>query len=1106
MPAATQVLTSFLGGEISEFAQGRYDRPDYRTSMRVCFNGFPLEIGAWTRRPGTRHAGYTRNGRAGRVLKFDFEQAASYTLEFTDGWMRFRSGFSLATTNDSVGVTAVSSANPAVVEVSSAVLWSTGNTVFFPGASTPGLESRQFTITVVDSTHFSIADAITGDAIDGSTLGSLVAGSSAARIQELQTIYVGGSWSNVRAVQAEKTSIVLASGLAPQALTVETLPSVGLNAVFAISQAVFRDGPYLDPLTNGAQLTPNQVSGIVQLEISFPLWSSTQAYASGTYVTYSGDNYISLQDGNVNNTPVSSPAYWEMASANGAINGGSGFSNADVGRLIRLFSEPAPWSGATNYGVGNLVSYNPDGQPGSTTYWSSLVNSNTGSTPGTDITKWSLVTTQGAALWTWGKIASLVNFISGNITGVSHIGNMTAGSGLPSAFDGVSGKIEAACAVYSLGSGGFGSELSAICFVGQDYSGTAATSYPIASATVFPSVDIALFNFSVHMVTNQQVNFTTNIYLFGSNTAPAAWNSGTILAQRQFDDTNVFPGSINSNVSYLYAPITLQSNDTTTAYKYVWVAITVGAVSTSFRWSAAQIAIAVSQVEFVSAASATANAFGINVEILGPSLLYSSIIRTWRLGVYSNATGWPTCGCYDGGRLFLGGAVPNRWDASVSNGLSGSAIDFAPTDSYGNVAASSAMAYTFNSDSVNPILWMVPELQGVIMGTQGGEWLVQAPSSGPLSPTNVSARRVTKIGCDDVEPRRTEHTTVFVKRYGRKLMEYFADVFSGKYSAPNLADKAQHIASSGIAELAYTEAVTPIIWGRTGDNGLFGISYKRDNLSSAQGPMFYGWHPHELGSGRTVESICSGPSTGGDLDTLTLVTNDGSIRHVEVLTDVPGESRDLADSWFLDDAVNPTSVTVGISSATFSGLWHLEGKTVQIFAAGLDLGDPGEGNPVSDFVVSAGSVTVSYGDDISAGPGRGLFTRSFATALDLSQVVIGFTYRSKGQIVRLIAQADTGARNGPALGAPSRAHRAALKLVNAKGLSIGGTFETLYPCLFKASVTSARDLPVLSTFTGIFYDQLAADFSYDDSLCWQVSRPFPCTITAVAQNLRTEDM
>src|SRR6185437_6423647 len=171
MPSATQAIPNFLGGEISQFAQGRFDDPKYRVSLNVCLNAFAAEIGPWVRRPGTAHAGTTRGGQPGRVIKFDFEQSSPYTLEFTDGFVRFRSGTNLSLVNDAQSVLAISTANPAVVQVP--VAWSaSGLTVMFQNAASncPLLLDRLFLTTAIDSTHFSLQDAVTGANIDGSAL------------------------------------------------------------------------------------------------------------------------------------------------------------------------------------------------------------------------------------------------------------------------------------------------------------------------------------------------------------------------------------------------------------------------------------------------------------------------------------------------------------------------------------------------------------------------------------------------------------------------------------------------------------------------------------------------------------------------------------------------------------------------------------------------------------------------------------------------------------------------------------------------------------------------------------------------------------------------
>lgn len=1070
MADASYAVPHFLGGEISQFAQGRFDKPDYRTSLNVCFNSFPVEIGTWVRRPGTRDAGPTRGGAAGRVIKFDFEQASPYTLEFTDSYLRFRAGDALVTTNDVQAVVAISTANPAVVQTATANGWASSNTVIFQnlGTGMPLLQNRQFVMTVVDPTHFSLTDALTGATIDGATLGALPPGASVARVQELTTVYSLGSWANIRAVQAETTDILLAPGVAPQALTVTQLPAAAVNATFAIAPAIFTDGPYLDPV-DGSTITPSAVSGLVNLSLSFQAYSATTAYSKNAYVLSSSIGYKSLQDANLNHTPASSPTFWQVVSPSNAVNDGRGFLATDIGRPIRLYN-PTPasaWSGATTYNQGDLAS-------ATSISYRSLVSGNTNNAPATSPLFWEVYTPG----WTWGRITALSTsaLISGG-TG-TNIGDMTQGGGLASAFDGSLVKSLATAASFQAGVPSFFGTRDT--YVGKNYTGSPQA---ISSAIVTPSTDFGFVAFGPNTY------FTsTFVNLRGKATAPANAADGTLLGQATVVDRQK-------------TSVTILSNDAVTTWNYVWIEVV--ATYGTYDGSGGTVYSAVAQAQFYNNSGAAGA--GATVQILGGALSNTSTMTKWRLGVYSDTTGYPTCGTYQEGRLWLGGAVPNRFDASVSNGIKKGTIDFAPTDQSGAVAASNAISYVLNSDSVNPIFWFQPDLQGIIIGTQAGEWLVQAPTAGPIAPNNIAARRVTKNGCANVEPRRTENTNVFVQRYGQKLMEYFADVYSGKFSAPNLADKAQHISRVGIAELAYQQAVTPIIWGRGADGSFFGITYKRDTLTTAQGPTYAAWHPHGLGSGRVVESICAGPSIGGNLDTLTMVTNDPvtNIRHVELLTDTPDESAALADAWFLDGAVAPASTLSNLTAIVGApyggmnlyGLWHLNGKTVSVFAGGLDCGD---------FIIANGACFVPYGDGVSAGTGGGLFTPDFVASFPNGiSIVVGFTYTSDGQLVRPIAPADTGARNGPALGKIRRNHRYAMLLNNALGISVGASFSKLRPILFK----QPNGLPIqqLTTFSGVYEGTLEDDYSMDGMICWRITRPVPANIVAVQGFVQTQD-
>lgn len=1157
------VQPAFTGGEISQSAQGRMDAPAYKLSMNVCLNGIPVETGAWMRRPGTRHVAPSRGGKTGRVIPFAFAENFPYVMEFTDGFLRFTTGPSLVTTNDPQAIAAISTANPAVVQTAKPHGWTSGNSVMFNslGVNNPLLQNRQFLISVIDATHFSIADAITGAAIDGSTLGAFVSG-NVTRILEIATNYSGSSWRGLRSVQAETRTLLL-NGTKPQVLQVASPPIATTFATFTYGPSDFIDGPYLDPIA-GSFVNSSALNGVVTLTFSFQAWDSTKAYNIGDFVNDGGSGYRSISALNQGHAPGSSPANWTVVNGGAPVNGGLGFVSSDVGRLIRLLSEPALWSALSTYAAGDIVAY-PDGD-GAFSYWTATGTITSGIQPGTSAL-WALNAT--GALWTWAQITGVS--ASGLIAPGTAIGTLTGGGSLPAAFDGNTSKPFANSAnflfnvitypvwqavtwfagsecqyngtgyltnttiipfsgfpawvpnfAYSNGTGvqyggfeyiatgapfitlfslstpppsnptqwirTFAIDASAPpfstslwtslgpmsnptfdVFIGQHY--TVATA--IQSATLWPTIDAGLADAGLIVVA-----------LRAKATAPIGPEDGTLLAATP---------PINNTIS----PVTLISQDQTTTWNYIWFEI-VAVFSQPLPDSGSHLfpaVIGVSQAQFFS--PTISNGSVVTAQIRGPALLYSQTIRTWRSGVYSDTTGWPPCGTYHEGRVWFGGVVSNRFDAGVSNGFNGTELDFTPTAPDGTVSANNAISYVCTGEDSNQFLWMKPDQQGILVGTQAGEWLISAPAAGPLAPANIKAVRVTNIGCADIEPRRAEHTLLIVQKFARKVVEYFADVFSGKFSAPNLSDRAKHLTVSGVAEIAYQQELAPVLWSRRNDGSLIGATYKRDTLTTSQGPNIIGWHRHQLGSNRAVESLCVGPSVDGNLDTLSLMTNDltSGVRHLEVMSDLLDEGFALTDCWFLDNGIVPSSTVIQpaptggpFGSLLVNGLWDHNGKTCSAFIAGLDCGD---------YAVANGSITVPFGDGIGAGTANGLFTPDLVAPFTTLPAIVGFTYNSDGQLVRPVSQADSGAQSGPGFAKIGRQHRIAAQMYGMVNGSIafGTDFVTMYPARLR--FPNDAPYPINQLWSGIWRDNTNSVLDFDGMISWRISRPLPAFVIAV---------
>ena len=437
------VHTNFTGGEISQSAQGAMDLPAYKISMNICLNWVPQETGSLQRRPGTRHVAPTRGGLTGKLISFAFEDSFPYQMEFTDGYLRFTTGPALVMTNDQQAVVAISTANPAVVHTAGVHGYSNSDCIAFNslGANNPLLQNRQFFIGVVDATHFNIVDSVTGANIDGSTLGSFVSG-NVTRVLQIVTIYTTGSWSNLRSVQAE-TRTVLLNGAHPQVLQVATPPTTTKFATFTLGPADFLDGPYLDPVA-GSIANINGLNGVIAITLTFQAYDPTVAYTIGAFVTETGQGYKSLISPNQGNNPATSPAQWAPVNGGAPINNGSGFVSSDIGRLVRLFSEPALWSLSATYATGNVVAY-PDGS-GGFSYWNATGNiPANGPVPGTS-TLWALNAT--GAQWTWAQITAVSG--SGLINPANAFGTLGGGGGLASAFDGNTSKAFASAANFSV--------------------------------------------------------------------------------------------------------------------------------------------------------------------------------------------------------------------------------------------------------------------------------------------------------------------------------------------------------------------------------------------------------------------------------------------------------------------------------------------------------------------------------------------------------------------------------------------------------------------------------------------------------------------------------
>jgi hypothetical protein len=442
----------------------------------------------------------------------------------------------------------------------------------------------------------------------------------------------------------------------------------------------------------------------------------------------------------------------------------------------------------------------------------------------------------------------------------------------------------------------------------------------------------------------------------------------------------------------------------------------------------------------------------------------------WRLGAWTSALGYPRAICFHQDRLGWGGAgaIPQTLTFSKT----GDYYNHQPTayDTSGTVADDNGLSYTLNSGDVQIIRWMQGDSQGLLVGTQSGEWIV-SPSSlnEALTPTNVNAVQMTGYGSAGPQAVRVGYTSLFLQRGSRKIRELAFVYVENRYHAPDMSVLASHITRGGVKEMAFQLEPQGILWCTRNDGILLGLTYERDQ-------NVVGWHWHPLGgvsdadgTAPIVESVAVIPEPNGTYDEVWMVVkryiNGATVRYVEYMTKIweNGDSQETA--VYVDCAL----VYDDVPTTTISGLDQLEGETVTILA---------DGAAHPDKTVSGGSITLDR---------------------EASAVVVGYGYNSDGQTLRN----DAGAADGTAQGKYQRTHRVTFRLQDSLGLTAGPSFDQLSPHIVR---TGGDELgAAVSLFSGDDSDTWEGDYSLENTICWRWSQPFPGTVVALMPQLVTQD-
>ena len=548
--------------------------------------------------------------------------------------------------------------------------------------------------------------------------------------------------------------------------------------------------------------------------------------------------------------------------------------------------------------------------------------------------------------------------------------------------------------------------------------------------------------------------------------------------------------------------------------------------------------------------TARASTTSITATVSGPDASATIATVDWRLGVWSDTTGYPAAVTFHQNRLCFAGPTdfPQRIDMSVSADFE----NFAPTDPDGTVADDLAVSTSLSADNVNSILWLSDEEKGLAVGTVGGEWIVRPnDNGGVLTPSNIQGARSSAFGSANITPVRVGRAILFVQRALQKLREMSYVFEDDGFRAPDMTLVAEHVTKTGVVELAYQSEPQSVVWMCLTDGTLVGLSYERDQ-------KIIGFHRHVVGGasdafGATqakVESVSVIPTPDGAADELYVIVNryinGGTKRYIEYLKPMWDSANDPEEAFFVDSGLtldDPKTIT-GITAASpgvvttsgahgFSngdvvriknvqGMTEVNGKVyvvASVASTTFELNDRDGANintsaftayqtagEVRERVTTVTGLTHLEGEEVAVlaegatHPRKTVASGAITLDREASEAQVGLPYESDFETLRV---AGEGRKEGTAQGKTLRIHRVLIRLYETLGGKFGPTFDDLDPVVLREG-GDAMDTSV-PLFQGDFEIEWDGDYGKNERICIRQDQPLPMTIQAIMPQLHVQD-
>lgn len=446
----------------------------------------------------------------------------------------------------------------------------------------------------------------------------------------------------------------------------------------------------------------------------------------------------------------------------------------------------------------------------------------------------------------------------------------------------------------------------------------------------------------------------------------------------------------------------------------------------------------------------------VSVEVLQD--LGSTVATTqWSEGEWSDVKGYPSGVALSEGRLCFGG------DGNLICSIADAYESF-DDEIEGD---SGLISRDLGSGAISSVTWLI-SLYRLFAGCDTSVKGVKTNSfEEPMTPTNLRIVEPSTQSCYPVPAAKLDKKAIFIQGAGTRIFQLTYDASQIDYIADELTKACPEIGKPSLLRIGVQRQPDTIIHFVRSDGKVVLLIF--DELENLKAFYLY----ETTGE---VEDVIVFP---GDVEdyvyySIKRTINGNTVRYLEkfaLQTECQGDTLNKQADSFI--------VYQGVATSTITGLNHLEGEEVIVWADGKDL-SPGFSTQTT-YTVASGSITLSE---------------------TVENAIVGLPYTAQYKSAKLAYASDSP------LGQYKKVNKIGVVVYNthSKGLRYGRDFDNMdtFP---EINPVTGKKTPYNTIFSALDTPQFSfnGNWDTDSRLCLEAQAPRPCTLLACEIAITTND-